>query len=1093
MSAPAGPWVDLPAGPVDAASAEREARRLARLKMLAVMDTGREPLFDALTRMASRICGTPIALVSLVDERRQWFKANIGLEGVSETGRDVAFCAVAIDEGPGVMEIPNAPADPRFAANPLVTGEPNIRFYAGAPIVMPGGERLGTLCVIDTHARTLTDAQRDSLRDLAAVVAEVLLLREQAQNELRERNSFRDRAELIAGVGGWELDLRARTVKWTDQTCRIYGVQPGYQPAFDEHLKYFGPKGQAQIEATAAEAIRTRKPWDLELQMTTAKGRRIWTRSIGIVEFEEDEPVRLVGALQDITARKAVEQELVGANQMLRNVLDNLPCGLSVFDARWHLVAWNAQFPALVEFPDNLFEPPVVTFESLVRFNAERGDYGPGPPNERAAAVLARAREGKARQFLLQLANGKTLSVRSAPMPGGGFVTTYVDVSDRMEVEEDLRRAAAITKATLDSTADGIVVANEQREVMLFNRQFSEMLGLPEGVEPPGSAELIRRALTGLKDLVAFRAKLESVYQAGSDSYDLLEFRDGRKLEAFSRPHAFGAVNGRVWSFRDVTQREAAAAELQKAKEAAESANQAKSRFLATMSHEIRTPLNGIVGITGLLLDEPLTPQQKQLAQLIDSSAQSLMVLVNDFLDLAKIESGHTVLEDIPFSLRQLMDELAELFGYRASAKSLLFRHSLAPGAPEWIRGDPARLRQVLNNLLSNALKFTHQGEVSVTVEAAPPAPADDGEGPLTSLRFTVADTGIGIAPEVVPKLFDRFVQADASTTRKYGGTGLGLAIVEQLSRLMGGHIELQSEPGKGSAFILTLPSVRIAAAPRQESADAPAASQAGSLRGRILLVEDNPTNQIVAVGLLKKIGYDDVTVAANGQEAVDALTAAGGKRFDAVLMDCQMPVMDGYEATRTLRARGDTTPIIALTANAGPEDAKACLTAGMDDYLSKPISHAALEKSLAQWVRQPAAGGTSGDDEGAAATGLAATGQESALPACDRALALERLGGDEALLAAVVDSFVQHAGPSVDEVERALEAGDAEGAHRQLHSLIGSSAAVAATALNHVLQQMDVHARAHDAAAALPLVPALRHELQRFRDAAPGPASLAP
>jgi signal transduction histidine kinase/DNA-binding NarL/FixJ family response regulator len=928
----------LPANPTDTSEGATEARRLARLKLLAVMDTAGEPLFDALARMASRICETPIALVSLVDDHRQWFKANVGLDGVGETGREVAFCAVAI-QGEGVMEVPNALDDARFAGNPLVTGDPNIRFYAGAPIVMPQGEKLGTLCVIDRKARQLSTAQRESLRDLASIVADVLLLREQAQHELRESNSFRDRAERIAGVGGWEMDLRTREVKWTDQTCRIYDLEPGHVPRNDEHLAYFGAEGQLRIEAAVNEAIRTGQPWDVELPMTTATGRHVWARSIGLVEYDGGTPVRLVGALQDVTARKGVEQELLDSNQLLGNVLDNLPCGLSVFDADLNLVAQNAQFAQLTGLPASLLDKPVVGFESIIRHVAQRGDYGPGDVDALVATVVDRARGMKPRQYVINQVSGVALNIRSSPMPGGGFVNTYVDVSDR----------------------------------------------------------------------------------------------------------------------------EAAEAEVQKAREAAEAANQAKSRFLATMSHEIRTPLNGILGITRMLLDEPLSNQQQQLARLIDGSAQSLLALVNDFLDLAKIEAGQTVLENVPFSLAQLVAELAELYQYRASAKSLVFHHDLQPGTPDWIHGDPVRLRQILNNLLSNALKFTHQGEVRLTVR---PDAATGG------LSFTVADTGIGIAPDVQPRLFQRFMQADVSTTREYGGTGLGLAIVDQLGKLMGGHVTLHSEPGKGSSFTVVLPPVQPA---MPQTAAAPPPTRTGQRSGRILVAEDNPTNQIVAVGLLKKAGYHDVTVVGNGQEAVNA-TLAGG--FAAVLMDCQMPVMDGYSATRALRAAGSKLPIIALTANAGAGEAQACLDAGMDDYLSKPINQAGLEALLARWIQQPVA-------EGLDATHRArAANDEPQAPAFDRALALSRLGDDEELLRAVVASFGSHAPAGRAELERARAAGDADAAHRQLHSMIGSAAAVAATALHQQLLRMDTQVRGGELKAARGQLAALRGALEQFSNA---------
>jgi signal transduction histidine kinase/CheY-like chemotaxis protein len=379
------------------------------------------------------------------------------------------------------------------------------------------------------------------------------------------------------------------------------------------------------------------------------------------------------------------------------------------------------------------------------------------------------------------------------------------------------------------------------------------------------------------------------------------------------------------------------------AQKAAEKANAAKSEFLANMSHEIRTPLSGVIGLTRLILEGPLTEERRKDLETVGTSAETLLGIVNDMLDLSKIEAGQLHLDRERFDLKATLQGVVDLLRPRAVDKGLGFGFDFAAGVPRWIWGDEVRLRQIVLNLLGNATKFTEKGEVRIVVRAAGPA----------RLHIEVADTGIGITEEQHSRMFKKFSQADTSMSRRYGGTGLGLVISKELAELMGGEIGYQSRPGEGSRFWVMIPA---------EEAPEPAPSSPAVIlvkgavaQGRVLVVEDNTVNQRVLLRSLQKLGLE-VDVAANGAEALNRWKLS---TYDLVFMDCQMPEMDGYEATERIRAaerNGARTPIVALTAHAMPEDRARCQAAGMDDYLSKPVDIAALEAVVKRFVAAPAA-----------------------------------------------------------------------------------------------------------------------------------------
>ncbi|MBF0242077.1 MAG: response regulator [Desulfamplus sp.] len=564
---------------------------------------------------------------------------------------------------------------------------------------------------------------------------------------------------------------------------------------------------------------------------------------------------------------------------------------------------------------------------------------------EKIYEVVALRKDGSTFQCEIQ---GKNASEKD----NGVRITVLRDITERRQAEKIQQESNERLQTVLDSIDALIYIADMKNYELLFINEFGRKIwGDVIGAK-------CWNALQGLDSPCPFCTNDKLLTPEG-EAVGLYEWQFQNRISGRwydCRDKAIEWTDGRLVRLEiaiDITESKIAQEQIMAAKEQAESANRAKSEFLANMSHEIRTPMNVIIGMSRLIRETELTEEQIEYSEMLSHSSEILLSLIEDILDFSKIEAGKIELEYVDFDLNKMVGKITEMFKIKASEKGLLLDCHIEPDVPILLRGDPNRLRQIFLNLLNNAVKFTEKGKINITIRNE--KIDEDSEHINTNnkltLSFSVTDTGIGISQDRLDRLFKPFSQADASTTRKYGGTGLGLVISQRLLELMGGKISVQSEHNKGTTFRFTAQFEKglSGAKPAIKHNENLLVSDSQFRSIRVLMAEDNEFNQKVAIILLQKIGITP-NVVCNGKEAVEAIHQ---DEYDIILMDIQMPEMSGIEATRIIRSKGITTPIIAMTANTTQQDRDECIDAGMNDYISKPIDPDKLSDSIRRHTKK--------------------------------------------------------------------------------------------------------------------------------------------
>jgi PAS domain S-box-containing protein len=743
----------------------------------------------------------------------------------------------------------------------------------------------------------------------------------------------REELERVSGIGSWEADVDSGAVRWSALMRAIHDTAPDFAPTIETALAFFPPEGRGRLRAALDRLLAVGEPFDLTLPFVTARGRPRWAQVTGAA-FDADGPVtQIYGAFRDVTEQRAERKRL----RNLAALAENTTNAVIVTGADGRTEWINAYGEKITGYslddlrgrkPGELLQCEETDPETVALVGRKLAAAEPV-----SVEILNRNKAG--RRYWVEM---EILPLRDDDGALSGFVAIETDISARKAAEAAQAHAARLGRIlelslneifVFDAETLGFIEVNlgARRNLGYFIEELQTMtpVDIKPDVRRPEFDALIAPLRAGETDALTFRTRHQR--------------RDGSNYPAEIDVQLIpGPRPVFVAMAQDMTERDAAQAALVEARERAEEANRAKSAFLATMSHEIRTPMNGVLGMAALLDKTLSDPAQKRMVGVIRDSGELLVQIINDILDLSKIEAGKMRFESGPVDPADIARRIESIYTLKASEKNVSFAARITHEAAATRIGDAHRIAQVLHNLVGNAIKFTERGEVNVEIAGRPPDP----------LRIVVRDTGIGMTPAEIATVFDAFAQADSSTTRKYGGTGLGMPIVRNLVEGMDGEIAVTSAPGVGTTVTVTLP---LPAAGEDEtvapSAEAPQ-EEVAPLALNVLAADDNAVNRMVLDAMLARLGIR-VTMVNDGAEAVAAWRPDA---FDALLLDISMPVMDGVSALRAIRAREAEEgcapiPALAITAHALEHQVRDHLDAGFTAHLSKPLDLDAVDAAL--------------------------------------------------------------------------------------------------------------------------------------------------
>ena len=865
-----------------------------------------------------------------------------------------------------------------------------------------------------------------------------------------------------------------------------------------EEIRHDGSKAHSRTHPEDYERVRTTilssrenlSPWQCEFRVVLPTRGTRWLRGVADPILQPDKSVLWNGYMSDITEIKEAEIELALSQEQFELAVWGSNDGIWDWDITTNELFLSAKWKEQLGYRDDEVPNEYDSFESRIhpddkpfyQEKIQRYLSGLDPKYDLDFRLLHKNgtyRWIRTRGEAVRNENGTAIRMAGADS----------DITESKHVAEEMQDLGRQLREVIDLVPAYIFAKDMDGRFLMVNWAMAEVFHL-------SPAEVVGKTESELgtpENLIAEYGKTDlKVIDSGVPLLvpnERIRKKDGSLgwFQTVKMPYAHpGCEKPAILCVAtDITERkktenalldaniemEEAMARANQMAMQAEVANVAKSDFLANMSHEIRTPMNGVIGMTTLLLDTPLDEDQRRYAEIIRSSGESLLTLLNDILDYSKIEAGKLALEITDLDLGKTLQEVIDTMGARAKSKDIALVCKLEPQVPTLLQGDPARLRQILNNLVGNAIKFTAQGSITIRVSTVPIPPAAHQNPSFVLLRFSVKDTGIGIPQDKQDLLFNKFSQVDPSTTRKYGGTGLGLAICKQLVELMNGSIGVISSSGFGSDFWFCIPFEVQVQPPPHSSPPPPSPDDTkktncfGGREIRILLAEDNEVNQLVAQGMFGKFGLH-ADVVGNGKMALEALAS---KPYNIIFMDIQMPVMDGIEATRIIRSGKASSPspdlpvskipIVAITAHAMKGDRQRFLDAGMDDYITKPLNIDAIRTTLERWLTPKAKESAMASPPPPIPPPPAATEP----PVFDKEGMLHRLMDDLPLAKMICENFCQDLPKQIERLKQQLMEGDIATATHQIHTIKGSAANVGGEALRALAIEMELHGHKGD------------------------------